>query len=158
MESCPGRLRESGNDVVANPDSLRRRNKTTAYHRPARHGTASTINNVMDEIMNTAVIESDQRTTVLKVGYGMLGFIYAVAAYQVPALVVALVIASTGIANLIQASILIQFAVGISLSVIAFSIVSNRSLKFGMLVCYVLIVGTLFILGGYTILTSIASL
>ena len=108
--------------------------------------------------MNTAVIESDQRTTVLKVGYGMLGFIYAVAAYQVPALVVALVIASTGIANLIQASILIQFAVGISLSVIAFSIVSNRSLKFGMLVCYVLIVGTLFILGGYTILTSIASL
>jgi hypothetical protein len=108
--------------------------------------------------MNTAVIESDQRITAIKVGYGMLGFIYAVAAYQIPALIVALVIASTGIANLIQASILIQFAAGISLSVIAFSIVSNRSIKSGMLVCYGLIIGTLFVLGGYTILTSITGL
>ncbi len=108
--------------------------------------------------MNTAVIESDQRTTAIKVGYGMLGFIYAVVAYLIPALIVALVIASTDIADLIRASILIQFAVGISLSVIAFSIVSNRSLKFGMLVCYGLIIGTLFLFGGYTILTSISSL
>ena len=108
--------------------------------------------------MNTAVIESDQRTTPIKVGYGMLGFIYAVLAYLVPALVVAFVIASTDIADLVRASILIQFAVGISLSVIAYSIVSNKSLKFGMLVCYGLIAGTLFVLGGYTILSSIASL
>ena len=108
--------------------------------------------------MNTAVIDSDQRTTPIKLCYGMLGFICAVAAYQVPALIVALVIAPTGIANLIQASVLIQFAAGISISVIAYSIVSNSSLKFGMLVCYGLIVGTLFVLGGYTILTSIASL
>ena len=108
--------------------------------------------------MNTAVIESDQRTTPIKVGYGMLGFIYAIAAYQIPSLIVALVIASTDIANLIQASMLIQFAAGIALSVIAYSIVSNNLLKFGMLVCYGLIIGTLFVFGGYTILTSITSL
>lgn len=108
--------------------------------------------------MNTAVIENDQRTTANKFGYGMLGFIYAVAAYQVPALIVALVVTSTGIANLIQASILIQFAAGIALSVIACSVASNSSLKIGMLVCYGLIVGTLFVFGGFTILTSIASL
>ena len=108
--------------------------------------------------MNTAVIESDQRTIAIKVGYGMLGFIYAVLAYLVPARVVAFVIASTDIADLVRASILIQFAVGISLSVIAYSIVSNKLLKFGMLVCYGLIAGTLFVLGGYTILSSIASL
>ena len=108
--------------------------------------------------MNTAVIESAQHTAPIKVCYGMLGFIYAVAAYQIPALIVALAIASTGIANLIQASILIQFAAGISLSVIAYSIASNSSVKFGMLVCYGLIIGTLFVLGGYTILTSITGL
>ena len=105
--------------------------------------------------MNAAVIESDQRSTPTKVCYGMLGFIYAVAAYQIPALIVAFVIASTDIADLIRTSILIQFAAGISLSVIAYSIVSNNSLKSGMLVCYGLIIGTLFLFGGYTILTSL---
>ena len=109
----------------------------------------------MDEIMNAAVIESDQYTTPIKICYGMLGFTYAVAAYQVPALVVAFVIASTGIADLIQATILIQFAAGISLSVIAYRTVSNSLLKFGMLVCYGLIIGTLFLFGGFTILTSL---
>ena len=108
--------------------------------------------------MNAAVIESDERTTPIKVGYGILGFTYAVAAYLVPALIVASVIASTDDADLIRASILIQFAVGISLSVIAYSTVSNSSLRAGMRVCYGLIIGPLFVIGGYTMLTALTSL
>ena len=97
-------------------------------------------------------------TAMFSIVYGLLGGVYAVAAYQVPALIVAFVIASTGIVDLIRPSVLIQFAVGISISVIAYNIVSNRSMKFGMLVCYGLIIGTLFLFGGYTILTSVSSL
>lgn len=108
--------------------------------------------------MNAAVNESGDRTTTSKIGYGILGIIYAVAAYQIPALIVASVIASTDVTDLIRASILIQFVVGISLSVIAYSTVSNRSLKSGMRVLYGLIIGPLFTMGGYTILTSLSSL
>ena len=107
--------------------------------------------------MNAAVIESDEHTTPGKIGYGILGFICAVAAYQIPALIIASVVASTGVTGLIRASILIQFVVGISLSVILYSNVSNSALKSGMRLCYGLIIGSLVVMGGYTILTSLMS-
>ena len=98
---------------------------------------------------------NDQAMIRSQVGYGLLGFISAVAVYQVPALIVANIIATTGDIELIRASVLIQIVVGILLSVIAYNVVSNRSLKFGMLVCYGLVTVALFGIGGYTILTSL---
>ncbi len=89
-----------------------------------------------------------------QIAYGILGFISAVVAFQIPTLIVANVIAATGDIELIRASVLIQFFVGILLSAIAYSVVSNRSLKSGMRVCYGLVIVALFGIGGYTILTS----
>ncbi len=108
--------------------------------------------------MDAAVDERKYRTTSSKVGYGILGIFYALAAYQIPVLGVGLVIASTNASDLIGASILIPIVAGILLSVIAYSTVSNRSLKSGMLVLYGLIIGPLFVMGGYTILASLTSL
>ena len=108
--------------------------------------------------MDAAVSESKYRTTSSKIGYGILGIIYALAAYQIPVLFVGAVIAATDLTELIRASFMIQFVVGILLSVIAYSTVSNRSLKSGMLVLYGLIIGLLFIIGGYTIVTSLTGL
>ncbi len=105
--------------------------------------------------MKTPVVECNERTIPNKVGFGILGFIYAVSAYQIPALAVAFVITSTGVADLIRASILIQLVVGVLLSMLAYSLVSNRSLKSGMRVCYGLIIVPLFAIGGYTILVSL---
>ncbi len=105
----------------------------------------------IDPILTTM---NDQDMVLNQISYGLLGFISAVVAYQVPALIVANIIAATGDLVLIRASVLIQFVVGILLSVIAYSVVSNRSLKFGMRVCYGLVIVALFGLGAYTILTS----
>lgn len=89
-----------------------------------------------------------------KVGIGILGFIYAIAAYGIPAFGVAYAIASTGGTGLIKASLLIQFVAGTLLSVLAYCVVSNQSLKSGMRTCYGLIMVALFIFGGYTIVSS----
>jgi hypothetical protein len=40
----------------------------------------------------------------------------------------------------------------------AYSVVSYRAIKFGVQVCFALLVGTLFVIGGYTILTSLMNL
>ena len=106
--------------------------------------------------MNATVNGSKDRTATSKIGYGILGIIYAVVAYQIPVLVVGLVIASTNASDLIGPSILIPIVAGILLSVIAYCTVSNRSLKSGMRVLYGLIIAPLFVMGGYTILTSLA--
>lgn len=106
----------------------------------------------VDPILTTM---NSQSMAPSQISYGLLGFISAVVAYQVPALIVANIIAATGDIELIRASDLIQIAVGILLSVIAYSLVSNRSLKFGMRVCYGLVTGALFGIGAYTILTSL---
>ena len=106
--------------------------------------------------MDASVTKSKVRTTTSKIGYGILGIIYAVVAYQIPVLVVGLVIASTNASDLIGPSILIPIVAGILLSVIAYCTVSNRSLKSGMRVLYGLIIAPLFVMGGYTILTSLA--
>ena len=108
--------------------------------------------------MKTATDEHDQNTIANTIGYAIIGFVYAVAAYQVSASIVALVIESTQVAHMIRLSILIQFIVGFTLSVIAYRIVSNHSLKFGMRICYGLVVGPLFFIGGYTILASLIGL
>lgn len=108
--------------------------------------------------MDAPVNKSKVRTTSSKIGYGILGMFYALVAYQIPVLVVGLVIASTNASELIGASILIPIVAGVLLSVTAFSTVSNRSLKSGMLVLYGLIIGPLFVMGGYTILASLTGL
>jgi len=108
-----------------------------------------------EEIMNATVVDSDQRTIAIKIGYGILGFIYAVVALQIPTLIVASVITSTGVADLFRPSILIQIAVGLSLSAIAYGTMSNRSLKSGMLVFYGMIIAPLFVVGAYSIVTSL---
>jgi len=116
------------------------------------------MTNTTEEIMKTMTIEHDQRAIASKIGYVIMGCVYAVAAYQLPASIVAFVIDSTGDTDLTRLSILIQFVVGLSLSAIAYSRASNHSLKFGMRVCYGLVVGPLFVIGVYTILTSLMSL
>ena len=105
--------------------------------------------------MKTMTIEHDQRAIASKIGYAIMGFVYAVAAYQVPATIVALVINSTGDTDLTRLSILIQITVGLLLGVVAYRTVSNHSLKFGMRVCYGLVVGILFAIGIVTILMSL---
>lgn len=98
---------------------------------------------------------NDQAMVRSRITYGILGFISAVVAFQIPTLIVAHVIVATGDSELIRVSILIQFFVGILLSVIAYSVVPNRSLKSGMRACYGLVTVALFGIGGYTILTSL---
>ena len=105
--------------------------------------------------MNAAAVESDERSIAIKIGYGILGFIYAVAALQIPTLTVASVIASTGIAELFRPTILIQIALGLSLSAIAYGTMSNTSLKSGMRVFYGMIIAPLFVVGAYSILASL---
>jgi hypothetical protein len=117
----------------------------------------------MEEIMKTMNIEHDcppipNRPMASRIGYAVMGFVYAVATYQVSASIVAFVIDSTRVADLTSFSIVIQFIVGISLSAIAYSRVSNHSLKIGMRVCYGLAVGYLFVIGAYTILASLMNL
>ena len=108
--------------------------------------------------MNTrirAAITVVDRSTPGKICFGILGFIYAIVVYRIPASIAASLIADTGNVALIKASIVIQFAIGLSLSVIAYSTAWDRSFKFGMLACYGLVVGLVFATGAYTILTSI---
>lgn len=93
-----------------------------------------------------------------KIGNVIIGFVYAVAAYQVSASTAVAVINSTGVTDWIELSFLLQSIFGALISVIAYSVVSNRSIRLGMRVCYALVAGTLFVIGGYTVLTSLMNL
>ena len=108
--------------------------------------------------MKATPIEHDPLTIASKIGYVIVGLVCAVAAYKVSASIAAVVISSTGVTDLIRFSFLFQSIIGASFSVIAYRTVSNRSIQFGMRVCYALVVGTLFLIGGYTVLTSLMSL
>ncbi len=107
--------------------------------------------------MKTLTMDQDQRANASKIGYVVMGFFYAIAIYQVPASIVAFVTNSTDVANLMRFSIPIQFIVGFAISLVAYNVVSNHSLRFGMRIFYGLVVGSLFIIGGYSILTSLMS-
>ena len=93
-------------------------------------------------------------STLDKIYHGTLGFIYAAAAYQLPASIVAFLISKVGSVTLMKASIVIQFAVGLSLSVVAYFSARNRSIKIGMRAYYGLVVGLVAATGAYTILAS----
>lgn len=86
---------------------------------------------------------------------GVSGFLYALIVYQIPASITAMVIAEAGNVGLSKASILIQFAVSLSLSVIAYCSAWDRSFKLGMRSCYGVLLGLVFALGAYSILASI---
>jgi len=106
-------------------------------------------------ISEGAAITAVDRSTPGKICFGILGFIYAIIVYQIPASIAASVITETGNVTLMKASIVIQFAVGLSLSVIAYRSAWDRSFKLGMRACYGLVVGLVSATGAYTILTSI---
>ena len=108
--------------------------------------------------MNTAVIENNGGSLPGNIRFGILGFAYAVAAYLVPAFFAGSYIGSTEIAKLDAMSVFVQFFVGISLSILAYKCVRNTSLKAGMRVCYGSVIGFLFAVGGYSIMTSLTSL
>ena len=105
--------------------------------------------------MNSAVAERVEDPTHGKISFGIMGFAYAVAVYRVPAFLVGSYIVTTEIADLMTASVLIQFAVGVSLSLIAYFTATNKSVKTGMRVCYASIASLLAVVGGYTMLTSL---
>jgi len=86
---------------------------------------------------------------------GILGFICAFSAYYIPAFIAASTIRETGNTFLMKASLVIQFAVGLSVSVIAYSSAWDRSFKLGMRACYGLAIGLVIATGVYTILGSI---
>lgn len=119
-----------------------------------RHLTALGMVNGTDKMMSAAVIDNDKRTTPGKIAYVIVGLVYAFAAYQVPALIVDFVISSSGATDLVRSAILIQAVVGISLCMFAYSRVTNPLLKLGMRICYGVVLGTLFAIGTFTILTS----
>ena len=106
-------------------------------------------------ISEGAAITAVDRSTPGKIYFGVLGFIYAVIVYQIPASIVPSVITETGNVNLMKLSIVIQFAVGLSLNVIAYHTAWDCSFKLGMRACYGLVVGLVVATGVYTILTSI---
>ena len=108
--------------------------------------------------MKTNTIDHEAHTIASKIGYVIVGLVYAVAAFQVSASIAAVVINSTGVTDWIRFSFLLKSVFGASISVIAYGTVSNRLIKIGMRVCYALVVGTVFVIGGYTVLTSLMSL
>ena len=108
--------------------------------------------------MNTVVIESKQGSIPGKISFGILGFAYAVAVYRIPAFLVGSFFISTGGAVMSTVSFLIQFVVGALLSFLAYKSASNTSLKAGMRVCYGTVIAFLCTVGGYSIITSLASL
>lgn len=87
--------------------------------------------------------------------FGILGFIYAVSVYCLPAFIAASAIRETGNTFLMKASLVIQFAVGLSVSVIAYSSAWDRSFKLGMRACYGLAIGLVIATGVYTLMASI---
>lgn len=101
--------------------------------------------------VNTVV----DRRALGEICFGILGFIYAVTVYYIPASIAASAIRETGDTFLMKASLVIQFAVGLSVSVIAYSSAWDRSFKLGMRACYGLAIGLVIATGVYTILGSI---
>lgn len=96
-----------------------------------------------------------ERDRTRKICLGVSGFLYALIVYQIPASITAMVIAEADNVGLSKASILIQFAVSLSLSVIAYCSAWDRSFKLGMRSCYGVLLGLVFALGAYSILASI---
>lgn len=90
-----------------------------------------------------------------KIFFGILGFIYAIIVYRIPASIAASVISEIGNVALMKTSMVIEFAVGLSFSVIAYTTAWGRSFKLGMRAWYGLVVGLVFATGMYTILTSV---
>ena len=105
--------------------------------------------------VDRAAIARGNRNVPGKACFGILGFIYAIVMYQLPASIAASLITETGNFVLIKASIVVQFAVGLSFSAIAYGTAWDRSFKVGMLACYGLVVGLVFFTGAYSILTII---
>jgi hypothetical protein len=103
----------------------------------------------------TAINEQYQPGNVNKISFAIMGFVFA-AAYQITVPIVAIVVYSSGVTDSIR--MLVLFAVGLLLSLIAYVAISNPSLKFGMRVYYGLVAGSLFLIGSYTILTSLLNL
>ncbi len=95
------------------------------------------------------------RRALGKICFGILGFTYAVSVYYIPAFIAASAIRETGNTFLMKASLVIQFAVGLSVSVIAYSSAWDRSFKLGMRACYGLVIGLVIATGVYTLLASI---
>jgi hypothetical protein len=93
-----------------------------------------------------------------KIVYAVIGLVYAAVAYLASASIAAAVINSSGVTDWIELSFLLQPIFGALMSVIAHGVVSNRSIKLGMHVCYGLVAGTLFVIGGYTVLISLMNL
>ena len=98
---------------------------------------------------------TDSKAALKSVTLGILGFIYAFSVYYIPASIAASAVRETGNTFLMKISLLIQFAVGLSVSVIAYSSAWDRSFKLGMRACYGLAIGLVMATGVYTILTSI---
>lgn len=108
--------------------------------------------------MKTTTIEQNQHQVASRIGCIITGFFYAAAAYPVSATIVAFLIDSGGTTDLTRLPILLQFIVGLLFSMIAYNAVSNRSIRFGMRICYGLVAGSLFIIGAYTILVSLMNI
>ena len=96
-----------------------------------------------------------KRSMLNTICHGILGFIYAIVVYLLPASIVASLVSEIRSAALMKASIVIQLAVGFLFSVVAYVTAWNRPIKIGMRTCYGLLVGFIVATGAYTILTSI---
>jgi hypothetical protein len=105
-------------------------------------------------IMQGVANKELEQDSTRKFRLGVLGFLYALFVYQIPASITAAIIAEADNSGLHKASILVQFAVGLSLSVLAYCSSWDRSFKLGMRAFYGMLLGLVFALGAYSILTS----
>lgn len=105
--------------------------------------------------MSTAVLETGDNQLTGKINFGIIGFGYAIAVYQLSAFLVDAIIVATEAQRLMAASMLIQVIVGVMLSLAAYSVVTDRSVKMGMRACYGSVCSVLFVLGSFTIFTSL---
>lgn len=104
--------------------------------------------------MSASVTVAGESPLTGNIGFGLIGFAYAIAVYRLPEFLISSVTVATEVDRSIPFSIPVQLIVGLLLSFVAYRKVKNRSLKAGMRVCYASVASVLYIIGAYTIIAG----
>ena len=108
----------------------------------------------LEYFMSASVVRAGESPLTGNIGFGLIGFAYAIAVYRLPEFLISSVTVATEVDRSIPFSIPIQLIVGLLLSFAAYRKVKNRSIKAGMRVCYAAVASVLYIFGAYTIIAG----